>query len=163
MPSFYIDRAIDAPREILWNVITDHQLYGEAASNLSRVEVVEGRREGMKRRCYNANGEGWNETCIHWEEGIAYSFEVDTRDYPYPLSKMQGTWGISETDDEYRVYLRFDYQVKYGFIGRWLLNMFAGREVWEQTCNRILDRWEEEARIRANQASNRKREGVQHG
>jgi len=145
MPDFYIDREIDAPREVLWKVITNHQLYGEAASNLSKVEVVDGEGEGMKRRCYNEKGEGWNETCILWQERMIYSFEVDTSDYPYPLSKMQGTWGIKDSDNKQRVYLRFDYEVKYGFIGRLMLRMFANEKVWRNICNGILDKWEERA------------------
>lgn len=145
MPSFYIDRKIDVPRDILWEVITDHQLYGEAASNLSKVEVVKGHGEGMQRRCYNEKGEGWNETCILWEEGHIYSFEVDTSDYPYPLSRMQGTWGIKKSGNGHKVYMRFDYDVKYGFIGRLMLKMFAKEKVWTDICNGILDRWEERA------------------
>lgn len=147
MPEFYIERPIEAPRDILWEVITDHQLYGAAASNLSRAEVVgeQEQGEGMQRRCYNEKGEGWNETCVRWEEGKAYSFEVDTSDYPYPLSKMQGTWGIREEGHRSIVYLHFEYEVKYGILGKLMLKFFANDRVWRDICNGILDRWEERA------------------
>lgn len=159
MANFYIEREINAPRDILWKVITDHQLYGEAASNLSKVEVVKGDGEGMHRRCYNEKGEGWNETCILWQEGHIYSFDVDTSDYPYPLSKMQGTWGIKKDGDKHKAYLRFDYEVKYGFIGKIMLNMFANEKVWTDICNGILDRWEERALALATVNQNEKEAG----
>lgn len=145
MQHFYLERKIDASRAVLWDVITNHELYGKAADNLREVEVVEGSGEGMKRICRNAKGESWRETCVRWEEGRVYSFEVDTSNYPYPLKKMQGTWGIKSDESSNIVYLKFDYQAKYGILGRWMMSLLAGEKRFRKVCNGILDRWEEEA------------------
>lgn len=146
MQTFYIDRKIDAPRDVLWDVITDHHLYGEVASNLSSAEVIEGDEEGMKRRCYNQKGESWEETCVFWEEGREFSFEVDTSNYPYPLAKMQGTWGIKGSGDNQRVFLRFDYIPKYGFLGQLMFSLFFSDDEIRNICNGILDKWESKAK-----------------
>lgn len=100
---------------ILWDVITDHKLYGQVASNLNEAEVIEGSGEDMKRRCYNRKGESWDETGVYWEEGREFSFKVDTSDYLYPLAKMVGTWGIKGRGENQRVFMRFDYIQKLGF------------------------------------------------
>ena len=42
MTRIRMQRSIDAPAAVVWEVVTDHELYGELAPNLSTVEVVEG-------------------------------------------------------------------------------------------------------------------------
>jgi len=71
-------RIVEAPTDIVWDVVSDVTGYADAVPGLSRAEVVAGSGEGMQRRCYDAGGRGWSETCTLWEEGHRYAFKVDT-------------------------------------------------------------------------------------
>ncbi len=138
---FAFSRAVAAPPEQVWPVITDHEGYADVADNLSRVEVVAGEGLGMARRCYDTKGRGWNETCVLWNEGRAYSFEVDTSDYPFPLKEVRGTWGVEPATGGSTVTMEFDIVAKYGVLGRMLIG--SGLKVaFSGLCERLLDKWE---------------------
>ncbi len=90
----HVEHVIDAGSDLVWPLLTDHDLYGRLAPNLSRVEVVDGSGVGMQRRCYDTLGRGWSERCVLWDEGSRFAVDVDTSDYPYPLDVMRGSWGV---------------------------------------------------------------------
>ncbi len=144
---FEFSRAVAAPPEIVWPVIADQAGYADVADNLSRVELVAGEGLGMARRCYDNKGRGWNETCVLWDEGRAYSFEVDTSDYPFPLREVRGTWGVEPAPGgASTITMRFDITAKYGAPGRLAMGL-ALRLMFAALCERLLDRWQ--ARIMA--------------
>ncbi len=93
-----------SPR-VAWQVMTDHEAYGDAADNLRKVEVLSGQGVGMCRRYYDTHGGGWSETCTLWDEGRAYAFSVHTEapDYPYPLKELTGTWRVDPVEQGSRV------------------------------------------------------------
>jgi len=99
-----------------YQVMPDRAGYAGVANNLSRVEVVSGGGLGMRRRCYDNRGRGWSETCSLWEEGYAYSFDLQTSapDYPYPLREMKGTWRAEPFKEGSRVILEFVALPKWG-------------------------------------------------
>ena len=143
METFHRERHIDAPRAQAWEVLSDLDGWGAHAPNLSRTEVIEGAAEGAVRRCYNNSGKGWTETCTLWQPGRRYVMEVDTSDYPYPMDSMRGTFSVDDEGRGSRVTLRFDYQVKYGILGR-IVGVMA-RPMFSRTCRRLLDSLEAEA------------------
>ena len=140
---FTFSREVAAPPEQVWPVISDHEGYADVADNLSRVEVVTGEGLGMARRCYDTKGRGWNETCVLWDEGHAYSFEVDTSDYPFPLREVRGTWGVEPagSGSGSTITMSFDIVAKYGAPGRLLMGL-ALRLMFGALCERLLDKWE---------------------
>lgn len=140
MPEFDIGRFVMAPRNVVWDVISDHEGFGQAAPNLSKVEVVEGDGLGMQRRCYNNAGKGWSETCTLWKPGQAYRFEVDTSDYPYPLKKMQGTWSVGDRDGGTQIEMHYVYEMNYRVLGAMLDPVF--KVMFRRACNKILADWE---------------------
>ena len=144
METFQIERRIDAPRAEAWEVLSDLDSWGAHAPNLSRTEVIEGgAAEGAVRRCYKNSGKGWSETCTLWQPGRRYVMEVDTSDYPYPMDLMRGTFSVDDEGRGSRVALRFDYQFKYGILGR-IVGAMA-RPMFGRTCRRLLDSLEAEA------------------
>ena len=138
---FEFSRAVAAPPEQVWPVITDHEGYADVADNLNRVEVVAGHGLGMARRCYDNKGRCWNETCVLWDEGRAYSFEVDTSDYPFPLREVRGTWGVAPADGGSVITMTFDIVAKYGAPGRLVMGL-ALRLMFSGLCERLLDKWQ---------------------
>jgi hypothetical protein len=151
---FKFRRSIAASCEQVWPVIADHEGYADVADNLSRVEVVAGQGLGMARRCYDNKGRGWNETCVLWDEGRTYSFEVDTSDYPFPLREVRGTWGVEPADGGSVITMTFDIVAQYGAPGRLVMGL-ALRLMFSSLCERLLDKWQ--ARIMAAEKPNLRR------
>ena len=147
MQHYQTARKTDAPRADAWAVLSDHSGWGDHAPNLSKSEVVAGSGEGAVRRCYNNAGKGWSETCTLWQPGTRYVMEVDTSDYPYPLSVMRGTFDVDDAGNGSIIRLRFDYKVKGGPAGR-VLGLLL-RPVFARTCKGLLDSLEQAALSRA--------------
>jgi hypothetical protein len=142
-----IDRYIDAPRSQTWEVLSDLGGWGELAPNLSKTEVVDGAAQGAVRRCYDNAGKSWRETCTLWQPGRRYVMDVDTSDYPYPITLMRGTFSVDDEGSGTRVRLQFDYRFKYGPLGR--LAGILARPMFARTCRRLLKRIEAESISRA--------------
>lgn len=143
MPGFKIERLIDAPADVVWSIISDVEGYAEIAPNLSKAKIVSGEGAGMQRQCWDTRGGTWREDCVLWEEGHRYSMVVDTSDYPYPFTKMQGTWGMEEQSNGVLVTMQFDYQPKYGPLG-WLMDQFYIKPAFRRICKKLMDNWEAE-------------------
>jgi ribosome-associated toxin RatA of RatAB toxin-antitoxin module len=139
---FEDSRVFDAPPDLVWEVITDTDLYAEVAPNLSRVEVLEGEGEGMVRECADTEGTAWTETCTAWEPGRRYAVEVHVEESPIhrPLfHSFAGEWAMEEREDGVLVTMRFDYEPRYGPFG-WLLGKAGEREGGRLT-RAIFDGW----------------------
>jgi ribosome-associated toxin RatA of RatAB toxin-antitoxin module len=142
-------RTVDAPVEVVWDVVTDHELYAEAAPNLSTVEVVEGDRDGMVRRCVDADGNEWTETCTRWDERSGFAVAVDVADSDFHrrlFRRFEGEWTITETADGVRITVAFDFDPKYGPLGVLVSKYLAYRA--PGIVESIFDRWEAEIRSR---------------
>ena len=141
MAVYEIERRVAAPPDVAWPVVADVVGYADVAPNLSRAEVLEGEGAGMRRRCWDTRGRGWNETCTVWEEGRRYSFSVDTSDYPYPFARMAGTWSVDDAAGGSVIRMLFDYEPKYGPLGRLADRLFV-RGKFEAVSRKLLDNWE---------------------
>ena len=91
-----VKRTVNAPAEVVWEVMTDHPAYSDVASNIAKVEVLSGDELGMQRRCYGPKGENWLETCNLFESGKSYGFRIhtDAEDYPYLIATLSGRWSV---------------------------------------------------------------------
>lgn len=155
MNTLYIERLIDIPAGIAWDVIADVERYADYAPNLSSAHKLTtvGETDSPGRRCYDTQNRGWNETCVLWEDGRRYSFLVDTSDYPYPFTYVKGTWGVEPRADGTLVYMQFDYVPAAPKIGRWLVNRWVKAQ-FGKIVEELMDNWEAEMKARvAAQAS----------
>jgi len=138
----HVEQRLDAPASAVWPLLTDHDLYGRLAPNLSRVEVLGGEGVGMQRRCYDTLGRGWNETCTLWDEGREFAVDVDTSDYPYPLHTMRGRWAVEPDGDRSTVSMDFELIPRPGLLGGvFVATMLV---VFKPVVRRILRGWERE-------------------
>lgn len=113
----HVQHRVTAPASAVWPLLSDHELYGRLAPNLSRVEVLGGEGEGMRRRCHDSLGRGWNETCTLWDDGREFAVEVDTSDYPYPLAQMRGRWTVDPDGEGSRISMHFEFTPSPGVAG----------------------------------------------
>jgi ribosome-associated toxin RatA of RatAB toxin-antitoxin module len=149
-------RTVDAPRAVVWDVITDHELYGNVAPNLSSVAVVEGAGEGMIRRCVDTDGNEWTESCTHWDESHSYAVSVHVDDSVFHrrfFNRMDGEWRLSEHDDGVCITITFDFDPRYGPLGVFISKYFAYKA--PGLIEAIFDDWEAEIRSRTSDESGR--------
>jgi len=149
--SYEIERVVDSPAKVVWEVISNLDEYHQYAPNLSRSEVLSGEGVGLRRRCHDTKGRGWDEQCVLWREGEIYSMEVDPEGYPYPFSKMQGTWGLEERSNGTLIKMRFDYLPKPNLpiIGP-LMDKLAVKPAMAKISKELMDNWEAQIVKRAN-------------
>lgn len=139
-----VKRAVDAPSDVVWAVMTDHPGYADVASNLSKVEVLAGNGVGMERRCYGNKGETWRETCDLFEDGRAYGFTVHTEatDYPYPISDLHGRWSVSAKGTGSEFSIDIEAKPKGGLLLRALFRLAARRQFTAVLID-LADAWAE--------------------
>lgn len=139
---FHVEVTSSATPEIAWSVITDHDLYGRLAPNLSRVTPITPDGPGLARTCANRSGGEWHETCTLWDEGHQYDIAVETTDYPYPLTEMRGSWWTT-ADTPATIGMDFRYRPQPGVRGR--LFAIAMQAALPVVLRRILRGWRHEA------------------
>lgn len=122
-----VTRYVNAPVDVVWDVMNDHPAYADVADNISKVEVVSGDGIGMQRRCYGPKGENWLETCDLYEDKKVYGFEIHTEaeDYPYPFSQLRGEWSVSTKDKGSEFTINIKAKLKGNFIVQTLFILVA--------------------------------------
>lgn len=135
-----VKRLVDADAAAAWAVITDHELYGRLALNLSGVHAHTDNGPGLARTCNNRTGGSWSETCTFWEEGSRYDLAVDTTSYPYPLAVMQGSWSVTPHGSKTTVAMDFRFQPRPGVRGATMAALMHA--AFPTVLRRILKGWE---------------------
>lgn len=140
---FHFEMVVPVAAATAWDVITDHQLYGRLAPNLSSAHVDGDTGEGTVRTCANRIGRQWSETCTLWEEGERFEFDVHTDDYPYPLAVMRGAWWVrANSQDTSLIGMDFRYQPRPGIRGAVFAAVMQG--AFPLVLRRILRGWRAE-------------------
>lgn len=149
MTKISLQRSVTAPLPVLWDIITDHTLYAEAAPNLSLVEVVEGDSKGMVRRCVDTDGNEWTEQCTRWDDqkGFAVAVDVETSEFHRRLfTRFAGEWCLEERVETVVITIEFDFEPRYGPFGVLISNFFERKA--PGIVEAIFDRWEAEIESR---------------
>jgi hypothetical protein len=143
----HVERAIAGDVASAWDVITDHELYGRLAINLSRVHTTDGNGPGLARTCANRSGEQWHETCTLWDDQHRYEVVVDTTNYPYPLAVMRGAWYVEPDEPgRVRVGMDFGFQPRRGIRGRTFAA--AMHAAFPFILRRVITGWRHEIALR---------------
>jgi ribosome-associated toxin RatA of RatAB toxin-antitoxin module len=154
MPTIERHRTVEASIDVVWDVVTDHDRYGEIAPNLASVEVIKGADAGLVRRCVDTGGNQWTEVCTRWEPGRGFAVAVDVANSGFHrslFSRFEGEWQVDETAEGVRITIRFDFDPRYGPLGI-LITMFL-RYKAPPIIETIFDRWEAEIRERVETPS----------
>ena len=128
-----------------WSVLSDVALYAEFAGTLHKSEVVSGEGLALVRRCEDKRGVCWLETCVRWEPGCAYAFEVDTSapGYPLPLRAMRGDFEVARvSESRSTIRIRFSFSARGGAPTELYLALLFARS-GDRLVGAILRRWAE--------------------
>ena len=99
----------------------------------------------------NTEGEGWLETCTGWRDGRSFTFEIDTSDYSYPLSRMTATWSADPVGNGSLIRMRFAYEPDDTNEGRRFNHQLTA--LFPAVLTEILDRWQDQAQQLAREES----------
>jgi hypothetical protein len=132
------EREVPGDSQVIWGLLTDHELYGRLAPNLSEARVISGAGLGMRRVCADTSGREWSETCTLYDPGHRLDMAVDTSDYPLPFQAVEGSWWTeSNADGSNTVGMRFAIQPRAGMSGRLQLPLLqlASRPLMRRITN----------------------------
>lgn len=105
-------RVIHAPLSLVWGIVSDLDSYHQHTEILTETTVISGESQGAVRRCVDASGNDWLETCTTWDEERRYVMDVDVSTYPARYRMLfrsfKGTWSVEPDDDRTRVTIRFE-------------------------------------------------------
>ncbi|MFC7229396.1 SRPBCC family protein [Salinirubellus salinus] len=152
MATLTFERTVAVPHDVAWDVLRDQAAFRDAAPNLSEVDLPEGLAVGAPRRCADTDGRWWDETCTRYDPGRAYAFAVDAPNSPVHrrlFRSFGGTFEVTPEDggDRSRVSMQFDYEPRYGPLGRLLVRLGRGR--FERVGETTLENLEAEMHERA--------------
>jgi hypothetical protein len=146
-----VSRDTDLPADVVWPVVADLDGYADHVSSLSSTTVVGGDGEGARRRCTDARGRDWEETCVLWEDGRRYVIEVDVATYPADLRTLfrsfTGTWEVTPRPDGSTMRMLFEGDVRGGRVGAAVVERIAAG--MRRDLERTLASYERVARARA--------------
>jgi hypothetical protein len=137
-------RVFAASPDRVWPLLTDHDLYGRLAPNLSRVEVISTADQPLRRRCVNTAGRAWEESCTLLDPGHRFAVHVDTTDYPYPLTLMRGLWQVDPHPHGSHVTMRFAFQATPTMRGG--VFTIAFRALFPLALTHIFQGWQQQLR-----------------
>ena len=138
MPSHVAERQVKAHAEVIWKVISDHDVFTAFAPAIDRAETVSGKELGLVRRMHHESGKVWEEKCVAWEEKKSFTMEVETRDYILPVKKMMRTWAMEEGAKNITIRLKFEWTPKLGPFG-FLLDQFRIHPMLERYTSEFMD------------------------
>ncbi|WP_458210202.1 SRPBCC family protein [Haladaptatus sp. NG-SE-30] len=143
MGTIRVERPVRAPPDAVWEAIADVEAVSEFASNVSRAIALDPVGEGMGRRCWDNQGNRWDEECVLWEPGRRYSFSVDTETSENSIhgvfERFLGTFEVVSRHDESMLAAEFELTPKYGLFGRVMLRWMRPRI--RREISEMLDEW----------------------
>jgi ribosome-associated toxin RatA of RatAB toxin-antitoxin module len=109
-------RVIDAPLSLVWEIVSDLDTYHQHTGTLTETTVISGEGQGATRRCVDASGNSWEETCTIWEPEQRYAVDVDVSTYPAKYRMLfrtfKGTWNVEPAGGQTRVTIRFEAELR---------------------------------------------------
>lgn len=136
----HVQHAIAAPASSVWPLLTITSCTDGWRRTCRRSRSSAGPARGCGAAATTRSGRGWNETCTLWDEGHEYAVDVDTSDYPYPLTSMGGRWAVEPVGDGSVISMHFRFAPRPGVVG----GVFAAVMLvaFRPVLRRILRGWE---------------------
>ena len=138
MPSHVAERQVKAHAEVIWKVISDHDVFTAFAPAIDKAETISGKELGLVRRMHHESGKVWEEKCIAWDERKSFTMELETQDYILPVKKMQRTWSMEEGAKNVTIRLKFEWVTKLGPLG-FLLDKFRIHPMLDSYTRQFMD------------------------
>ena len=139
MPSHVAERKLKAHADVVWKVISDHDVFTAFSPLIVMAETISGEQLGLVRRMHHESGAVWEEKCVAWDDKKSFTMEVEAEDYILPVKKMLRTWSMAEGPKNITIQLKFEWITKYGPLG-WLADRFRIYPTLEPYTKEFMDK-----------------------
>ncbi len=125
---------IEMPREQCWDKLRDLSIAHHYVQGLTGTEITTDQKYGVgASRIVTHEVMGpMNETVTEWNEGYGFTFRLHRgeKDGPgAPINSAQFTYSLEERGEACKITLSMDYEMGWGFLGRWLDNWFLNAQL----------------------------------
>lgn len=133
-------RRVNANPVLVWEIVAD--MHGDAGPPpaAERIDHIEGSGTDLRRTLSDGEGRVWEERCVGWEPGRLYSMALAGGEFPLPVAALRYTCSVSEEAGSVLVRLYFDYQPRFGLLGR-LMEHFGLQRRLTALGAAVLDNW----------------------
>lgn len=138
MLNLEVDKRVKGDPENIWEILTDIESFAEAAPNVIRVENISGDGLGMVRRIHHNSGRSWEETCKDWQAQSRFTMQVNTEDYPLPVTNLRRITSMEQIQNSVVIKIRYEYTPKYGPLG-YLLDKYQIRPILKIFATQLTD------------------------
>lgn len=115
-----VDKRVKGDLEAIWDTLIDAKSFREAAPDIIRVEHLSGEAIGMVRRIHHKSGRSWEEECVEWEPQSHFAMQVNTENYPLPVSYIRRITRMEQKQKNVLISIHYEYTPKYGPLGFFL-------------------------------------------
>jgi len=115
-----VDKRVKGDPETIWEILTNTECYADVAPDVIRAEHVSGEAIGMVRRIHHKSGRSWEEECKEWEPQSHFTMQVQTENYPLPVTYLQRKVSMEQKQKNIVIKIRYEYTPNYGPLGYFL-------------------------------------------
>lgn len=132
-------RRVGAHRNMVWSIVADLGSDAALPPAAKRVEILADGELGLRRRLRGRDGGTWEEECVGWDSGKLYSMDI-SGDFPVKSPRIRYTCSLSEDAGTILIRLYFDFEPRFGILGR-VLDRLGGIPELRTYATDMLDNW----------------------
>lgn len=133
-----IDKRVKGDLDKIWKMLTDIKTFSETAPDIIRVEQISSEGLGMVRRIHHKSGRSWEEECKVWEPQSRYTIQVNTENYPLPVSYLRRVTSMEQKQKNIVIKIRYEYTPKFGPLG-YFLDKYQIRPILKIFSTQLVD------------------------
>lgn len=133
-----VDKRVKGDLDKIWQILTDSESFADAAPDIIRVEQLTASGKDMKRRVHHKSGRCWEEECKQWEPQSLCTMQIDTDNYPLPVSMIKRSISMQQLQRNVQISLRYEYAPRFGPFG-YLVDKYRIRPVLAIFARQLLD------------------------
>ena len=138
MLTLKVDKRVKGDLDSIWEILTDSAIFADSAPDIVRIEQLNDTGKDMKRRVHHKSGRSWEESCQDWNPQQSYSMQVETDNYPLPVSMIHRTISLEQLQRNVRITLSYEYAPRFGPLG-YLVDKYRIRPVLTIFARQLLD------------------------
>ncbi|MBL1421765.1 MAG: SRPBCC family protein [Alphaproteobacteria bacterium] len=140
MTIFSVEKTINAPKDKVWKLLADFEnidFFNDAINKSYLIDKSENGGLGATRHCDLSDGKNYlKERVLKWDEGEGMTIDIYATSMPLKSNIVR--FEIEEFGDKTKARMIFDYEMKFGLLGKLMSKLGLTAFMRKQT-NLVLD------------------------
>lgn len=153
MTKFSVEKIVNAPKATVWTLLADFEnidFFNDAINKSYLIDASDNGGLGATRHCDLSDGKNFlKERVLKWDEGEGMT--IDIYDTSMPIKSNIVRFEIEEYGDQTKARMIFDYELKYGILGKLMSKLGLTAFMRKQT-NLVLEGLAKKAEAAHNSA-----------